>query len=373
MQAIENVIISPIKELLSGAEIGADLMLAICGVVGVVVMFLISLLIRNFSLTKAFTKKLLITTAYLQTEDEITEENVEGLNNNLKTMPESIQRGWGCFLEQKIGYPSDYILARDVLIDKKINGRNNAGKTFFGIASAIIVIFTIWLEYMISAGQSLTEAGLNDFTSNFELVGAIIAAFCVPLLIYIILNAVLRVLYNKQYKKLEKAFADFQNTLDAKVIIYEEEEDEFVSENIGEINAAIEEILANKLEQKELIEIVTAPKQEEKEAVDVEEAVEPVEEEVEQEIEEEKQPEEEIIQGAPVIPERTEEEKQQTLTGLIAIIDQAVYNDPEVTKQEIEELAVIIENERRHGLHSDPDKEILENCLRKLAEKHSSY
>ena len=71
-------------------------------------------------------------------------------------------------------------------------------------------------------------------------------------------------MYGKQYSKLEKAFSEFQNALDDKVLIYAEEEDEFVSENIGEINAAIEEIILDKLQNKQIVEIVTAPKIEEK-------------------------------------------------------------------------------------------------------------
>lgn len=371
MQAIENVLITPIKDLLSGSGLGVDILLAIVGVVAVAVVFLISLLIKNFSLTKAFTKKLMITTASLLKGDEITEENVEELNNSLKTMPEAVQRGWGCFLDQKIGYPSDYILARDVLTDKKFSGRNKTGKTFLGVFSALIIIITIWIEYLVSKGDSLSTVGLADFTSNFELVGAIIAAFCAPLLFYIIFNVILNAGYNNQYKKLEKAFSDFQNALDDKVIIYAEEEDEFVSENIGEINAAIEEILSNKLENKEIIEIVTAPKQEEKEIIEVETVEEPIEETTVEEIEE--IIEEEVEYEEPVFIERTEEEKKQRLEGLIAIIDQAVFHDPEISKQDIEELAIIIDNERNYGLHHEKDRDILEECLRKLAAKHSSF
>ena len=73
MQAFENVFLTPIKEFLSQTELGADLMLAIMGMVAMVVVFLISLLIMNVSHVKSFAKKLKEATAYLNDCDEITE------------------------------------------------------------------------------------------------------------------------------------------------------------------------------------------------------------------------------------------------------------------------------------------------------------
>lgn len=395
MQAFENVFLTPIKEFLSQTELGADLMLAIMGMVAMVVVFLISLLIMNVSHVKSFAKKLKEATAYLNDGDEITEENVEGFNEKLKAMPESVQRGWGAFLDQKVGYPSDYILARDVLTEKKYSGRSKAGKAFLAIAGALVVALVVWLEYLINKGGSLAQVGLSDFTSNFELVGAILAAFCAPWLVYTALKVTLNILYGKQYSKLEKAFSEFQNALDDKVLIYAEEEDEFVSENIGEINAAIEEIILDKLQNKQIVEIVTAPKIEEKEIVD--EPVETISNDLnaaEEELAQIKVDENDnnsadddnddgaikIIDNdegggegaAPSGSALTAEQKQARLEGLIAIIDMACYHDDKVTREQIEELAIILENERLYGEHKDRDKEILEECLRKLAQKYDS-
>ncbi len=370
MEAIENGIITPIKDFLSGSALGSDLTLAICGVAAVVVLFLFSLIFWSLSSTQSFRKKLVFTEEYLKNSDEITEENVEGLNKELQKMPEDMQKGWGCFLEQKVGYPSDYITKKDVLQDKKFSGSSKAGKTFFGISSAVVIILTIWLMYMVSSGKSLTQVGLSDFTSNFEVVVAIIAALCAPLLVYIVLAAVLNFLYRVQYRKLEENFSAFQNALDNKVIIYSEEEDEFVSENIGEINLAIEEILANKLEDKAIVEVVTAPgtvakkeepKQEEKE-------------ETKEEAEQVKEPEqkEEPKKEDTDTPEQTPQETQARLQNLIDIIDQAVYEDKNVTKQQIEELALIINNEMENSFRDEKDKEALKECLVKLVNKYDS-
>lgn len=360
MEAIENVIITPIKNILSQTGLATDLMLAICGVAVVFVFFLIALIFKGLSKTKAFTKKLAANTEFLIKSEEISEENVEGLHNNLKALPESVQKGWGCFLEQKYGYPSDYITSRDVLADKSYSGKNTAGKVFFRVFSAIAIILTIWLEFVINKGASLSTVGISDFTTNFQLVAAIIAVFCAPLLAYIIFNAVLSATYNKQYKNLEKQFSEFQNVLDSKVIIYAEEEDEFVSENIGEINAAIEEIIANKIDNKEIIEVVTVPQVEELEviisAIEPEQPV-PIEEVPAEEEEEEDTP----------------EQKQKRLEGLVEIIDMAVFKDKKVTKAEIEELAIIINNEKEYSHRDEKDKAILEECLIKLSNKYQSF
>ncbi len=386
MESIENIIVTPIKDLASQVGLGADLMLAIFGMALVVVLFALSLIFKGQSALKVFTKKLDSVTAFLQASDEITEENVEPFNAKLQTMPESVIRGWGFFLEQKVGYPSDYITSRDVLSDQKLNTKNRAGRTFFRIASAIVIISTIWCEYVIGKGASLATVGLSDFTADFTLVASIIAALCAPLLIYIILSAVLGVLYNKQYLKLESAFASFQNALDAKVIIYTEEEDEFITENIGEINAEIEEIISDKLDNKEIIEIVTAPKAEPEEIIEsveppapeeIEIAEEPIAESVPEEVAQEEAAVEEVAQEEEMtiaLEEDTLEaaqEREQRLAALITFIDTVVYEDPNITKEEVEQLALILHEEMQSPYRDSEDRAIIENSMYKLAARHA--
>ncbi len=378
MEAIENIIITPIKALASQTGLAADLLLAIFGIALVAILFAFSLIFKGQSALKIFAKKLDSATAFLQASEEITEENVEAFHNKLKTMPESIIRGWGFFLEQKIGYPSDYITSRDVLSDQKLGTKNRAGRTFFRIASALVIVLTIWFEYAVGKGASLASVGLADFTANFGLVASIIAVLCAPLLIYVILSAALGILYNKQYLMLENSFASFQNALDAKVIIYTEEEDEFVSENIGEINAEIEEIIADKLENTEIIEIVTAPTAEPEEIVEVAEeaeeepvaeveelAVEPVAEPVAQE-------EEPVVIAIEDTPEAAEE-REQRLSALIDIIDTAVYRDPNVTKEDIEELATILNEELQSPYRDADERSVIEDSMFKLAARHEFF
>lgn len=375
MEAIENIIVTPIKDLASQIGLAADLLLAIFGIALVAILFALSLIFKGQSALKSLAKKLDSATAFLQASEEITEENVEAFNNKLKTMPESIIRGWGFFLEQKVGYPSDYITSRDVLSDQKLNTKNRAGRTFFRIMSALVIVLTIWCEYIIGKGASLASIGLADFTSDFVLVASIIAVFCAPLLVYVILSAVLSVLYNKQYLKLENSFASFQNALDAKVIIYAEEEDEFVSENIGEINAEIEEIISDKLENKEIIEIVTAPKAEQEEIAEVigEEPAAEVEELVAEPVDESTAQEEEPV--AIVLEDTPEaaEEREQRLSALIEIIDTAVYRDPKVTREDIEELALILSEELRSPYRDDEDRAVIEDSMFKLAARHEIF
>ncbi|MDD4315767.1 MAG: hypothetical protein PHC84_01250 [Clostridia bacterium] len=374
MEAIENAIVTPIKELASQLGFAADLLLAAAGAALVIILFLLSLIFKGKSATRLFTKKLDGATAFLKASEEINEDNVEAFNNKLKSMPESVIRGWGFFLEQKVGYPSDYITSRDVLCDNKLSSKNRAGRTFLRITSVLVIVLTIWLEYVIGKGASLASVGLADFTADFGLVASIIAVFCAPLLIYIIFSAVLGALYNKQFKLLEASFAAFQNALDEKVIIYAEEEDEFVSENIGEINAEIEEIISDKLENKEIIEIVTAPKVEPEEIIEVAVPEEPVQQLPIFELAEEpvdSQPEAEEV--AVITLEDTAEEakvREQRLTELVYIIDTAVYNDASISREDIEELATIINKELQSPYRDADDLAVLENCMYKLAAKH---
>lgn len=392
MEAIENSIIIPIKDLITKSSLGVDITLAILGFVAIVFIFLISLLIILFSNMNSFRKKLIQAKDFLKKAEEITEDNVEDFNEHLKKMPESVERGWSCFLEQKLGYPSDYITKRDVLSDKKFDTKNTGGKIFYRIFSVIVIAIVIWLEVLIAGNDSLMSVGIEDFTSNFNLVGAILAAFFVPLIAFVIFNFVLNAIYNAQYKKLEKSFLLFQNIMDDKIVIYAEENDEFISENIDEINVAVEEIIANKLDEKEIIEIVTAPMIEDKQNIEMVEAEkEPEIQEVAVEdtfVEIEKQEEPEIIKEetyiAPVvIPEDIIEdynnigniEKGKERIPLNALVEtiNAAINDKQTQKNDLEQLALIVDRELNKGYANGKEQAVFVECLQKLAEKYQSF
>lgn len=450
MLFLERIFFEPIKTLLAKTGINSDLILASIGVLCVLAIYLLSLIIKKKNPTEKFNQQLLEATDFLVSGENITEENAEQLNDRIKLMPESVQKGWGCFLEQRNGYPSDFISLNDTIHDKKTNKKDRTGIVFLNFFSIIVIVFTIWMEYMLNKNASLSTLGLVDFTENFILIAAIIATFCAPLLAFVVFRILLNIGYNKQYKTLIQNFTQFQNVLDSKVLIYNgPEEEDFVSENRTQIDAAIAELMAKDAEEKRLIEIVTVkngvyiiPKIEliedkrpvedmgegdpinesvfevpigkeevsgemdgenstSAEPIGEEKVLEPIEEDgvleelideetVSEEMEEDastnvESPEEEKVlepTGDEEIPEEADvdnqvnepasEEKQRRLEGLIAIIDQAVFHDPNITPNQVEELAIMIESERLYGMHHERDKEILEECLKKLAEKHTS-
>ncbi len=374
MLDIERILLIPIRELLSATGVPSDLMLAIIGASCIIIMFLIALAIKGSSPQKKLHNKLLQATSLLKQEEIITEENVDELYSKIQDLPAPIQKGWGCFLEQRTGYPSDYIVASDLICHNKVTKRNRLGVVFFNLTSAIVITLTIWMEFLLNKGDSLMSVGVTDFTDNFVLVGAIIAAFCAPLLIFIFLKIVLTISYNKQHKKLEQSFSDFQNALDNTVIVYNGEEDEgFISENMEEINAAIKEIISKESSEKELITVATV-NQDANEMFKLEVTEEAQNDNI---IADETKNENIIADETKddyIIADETPaeiEEKQRRLEGLIGIIDQAVFYDPDITKDQVEELAIMIENERLYGKHHPRDREILEECLKKLADKHT--
>ncbi|MFA5450250.1 MAG: hypothetical protein WC292_07440, partial [Clostridia bacterium] len=217
--------------------------IAVGGIVLVVLAFLIALIAKGNGKSVKFRKYLDDTTEYIQTLGTIDEDNVGYFNARLPQMPFAVTKGWGNFLEQQTGYPSDYISEREVLGDRKANVKRAAGRGFFKFVSAVVILL----------GIALAAISCKDmFAANAEnitlIVLAVAGAVCGPLLVYIILLAILNAGYRSQLKKQSAAFHRFLDALDERVLLYREEEDEFVSENIEEINATIEEILANKLE-----------------------------------------------------------------------------------------------------------------------------
>jgi len=364
MDSIEKAIISPLKDIISKIPLEMALALAVAGAGLVIVLFLLSLVAVALSANKAFGRKLEKTTEFLRNGQPITEETVEPFNARLDTLSEPIKKGWGYFLEQRDGYPSDYITQRDAFEDRK---PARAGKVFFGILSAIAIALVVWLTVFIEKG-TLASVGLADFTENFELVGSILAAFFAPFIIYVILRFVLAGICSMQLKKVKRLFSEFQSALDEKVLIYDEEEDEFISENISAINAEIEEILASKLNKQEVIEIVTVPKMES----DIEE--EPV---VEAPVVEEAKPE---PAPAPEIPavevaaavveeehEETQEEKESTLIEIVYLVER-LSKDEEATREDLEQLTFVIASQLERPNRTPKDIELLESCLYYLAD-----
>jgi hypothetical protein len=196
------------------------------------------------------------------------------------------------------------------------------------------------------------------------IVLAVAGAICGPLLIYVIFLAVLNGAYTSQFKKMTASFRAFQDALDNSVMLFREEQDEFVSENIEEINATIEEILANKLDNKELIEIVTTPKIDESfEIPKVEAPVAPI-------------PAPPETKPAPVVTstevaasdiKNEDVRKGERLVQLVYIASKA-SKDPNITNDQLVELAELIYQAKNSNDYTSPDEQsIFDDCLEVLS------
>lgn len=355
-----------------GSNYSPALYIALAAVVLIFIGFIIALIIATCSKTKKFRKHIEETTAYVNQVGNIDEENIEGLNTHIQAMPGSVRKGWGNFLTQQTGYPSDYITEKDVVGDKKVNPAHKPGKVFFNVYSWIIILLGIGAA-VIGCKESL-NSNLEDITN---VCLAVLGALFGPLLFYVIFLAILGGCFNCQFKKFRAAFLAFQDALDNNVLLFADEQDDFVSENIEEINANIEEILANRLNNTEIVEIVTTPA---------------VEEPVEEEAPAEEAPVAEVVEEAPVATEpvveeapvaepapveevvaaeaepMTEEEKIGSRLVMLVTISANAGNDPKTTFEDVLELAELIGDAKTSPEYADDEIQgIFDDCLTILA------
>ncbi|MFA6866739.1 MAG: hypothetical protein WCR54_04395 [Clostridia bacterium] len=246
------------------------LQLAFAGTVILIILFLFALLLTLGSKMKSLTKKVFLVSKMIASEERIDENNVDILNQQFKSLPEEVNSGWSRFLEQRIGYPSDYMKEKNVLDESAYQANNKVGHTFFRIfgflAFALVAFFAV-----ICCAEDVTTLGLKDFVDNFTIIGGVISAVVFPILFYIIFNVILGGIYRKQRKHLILVYKSFQDNLDEKVVISASEEEEFVSDNLEDITKNIEEIIASRLNNKDIVEVITTPKVDEAEYVDLEE------------------------------------------------------------------------------------------------------
>ncbi len=348
----------------------------ILGILGIFVSFLIAIIVKNSGKAKKFKKQLDDATAYAEATGTIDEENVAGLNQKIQQMPESVSRGWGNFLEQQTGYPSDYITKGEVFENKNGNPNYLSG---WGVLN-FFAILTILLCWAVSA---LGHADiLLDYPAHLEKTAVVLGyilpvfgALLLPLFAYLIFYFIFAGCQKKTLKKLESSFSAFQDALDNNVIIFREANDEFIEENIEEINAAIEDILANKLGQNDILEIVTTPEIDEDLIIEETQEVPLVDEEpwVEEEpIKDEdwlSEPAEETTEEEAVeeVKEETAEERErrlgERLVQLVFLADQA-SKDPNITAEEMSELRAFLAATKDSGDYpSDAEQEIFESCL----------
>lgn len=327
------------------------------GSIVLLVLFFIALGIRSASKGNKFRKHLEDSAAFVNAGDTIDENNVEELNARIQSplMARAVAKGWGAFLDQQTGYPSDYISENEVFGDRKNNPDYKSGKGFFAFVGAVIVVLCALLA---AIGCIDTVRGIDVSTGAgaaavMEFILPVIGAIAVPLIVYVILLGILGILSNSLLKSTTAAFRSFQDALDTKVIIFRETQDEFITENIEEINAAIEDIIASKLGDSEILEIVTTPEIDEELAVPEEPA--PVAEEPAPE------PAPAPVEEAAAAEEPVQT-KEQLLLQLVYIAD-AASKDPDITADQLIELAEYLEQARANGDYNDEENEIFDACM----------
>ncbi len=376
LEKIKSFLLKDIDFLKLG-ELSPAVYLMAGGAILVLIAFFIALGIKGGSKVNKFRKHLDETTAYVNAGEDIDETNVDGLNARIQDarMPHAVAKGWGNFLDQQVGYPSDYIVEKDVIGDKK-SCNFKKGNAFFGIVSWIVILIVagltaiLHLDILQKADWSQAKSVADGLKFALPVIGMVV----VPIIVYIIFNAFLHLAGSNQYKKTVQSFRKFQDALDSKVIIFREPQDEFIAENIDEINSAIDEILANKLGDSEILEIVTPPTIPEEQAVEEvapapaeEPAAEPT---VEEEVAAEVAPQTPVAPAAPEEEPITEEARQSRFIGLISIVSRLLV-DPNATEEDVIELAVYLDSVKESGLYPEQEEqELLGDCLYVLAGFH---
>lgn len=351
-------------------DVSLDFKLALIGVVLVAIAFFIAWAISTGSKLNGLRKNVLSAIKQLNQVDRIDEGNVELVYNELKNLPEGVSKGWGNFMAQRNDYPSNFISKAECLGEKAYSGKNTAGKVFFAVVSAIVWAFIALATSFMCQDGDFAIAAFED-----TLVASILCAVLIPVALFVILWFVLVAIYSVQRKRLELNFSSFLDLLDEKVVIAPIEEEPYKEDDLDDVAKQVDELTDGRMDDEEE-EVITAPEPVEEESV--EEIEEPVEEEPEEEPESEEEPvEEEPVEEEPVEepveeePEAyvpmTREEEERYLSILNVVVDEAIA-DPNTSKEDLEEIAVLIATAKEEGFREEADQAILEECLYKLAD-----
>lgn len=399
-----NSFFNSVKDVLSQIAFipNDELKLAIIGGIVTIVFFLIAMLISAGSKINGLRKKLFKFITKIANMDKIDESNVDEVYAGMSSLPEPISKGWGRFLDQGIGYPSDYIVTRDC-IGGEYEGKRTAGKAVFVVLSIVLWAALAFVTAGVCAAD-LSRFGFADIVKNFGAVASILSVVLVPVAVFAVLLWALNVHYFKQRKRLELCFASLQDALDEKVVVKEREAKAYDSESLDDIAEKVKALTDGRMEDGETIEVTALPdgieeeKPEEPEETEEEKpapvddgigdieypseedeeetgttepvAEEPVVEETEPVIEEAAEPvveERDEKEAPPII--LTKEEEERYLSVLPVVVEQAIA-DPDTTKGDLEELAEMIENARVNNFDDPADQAILVDCLQKIADKY---
>ena len=353
--------IQAIKDVLTGflTEVSLDLKLAAIGAILVIVAFLLAWAISSGSKLNQLRKKILSAIRQLNQVDKIDEGNVELVYNELKNLPEGVSKGWSNFMAQRNDYPSNFINKNESLGGNAYAGRNTAGKVFFAVFSAVVWAVVAVLASLLCAEPEFAVAAFED-----TLVASILVAVLVPVLVFVIGWFVLVAIYSGQRKRVEMTFDSFLDLLDEKVVLAPVEEEPYKEDDLEEVAKQVDELTEGRMDAEEE-EVITAPEPIEEE-IEEEPAQEPAEEESAEEEPAEEPVEEPAEEPQEVVP-MTREEEERYLSILNVVVDDAIA-DPETTKEDLEEIAVLIATAKQEGFRDPEDQAILDECLYKLAD-----
>ncbi|MDR0751942.1 MAG: hypothetical protein LBF12_05095 [Christensenellaceae bacterium] len=228
-----------------GQTFGPAIYLCLAGIVAILIAYVISVFVSKGSNVAKLTKRISKVTNNIRGVDPIDENNINEFNKNFITLPESIKRGWSGFLSIQTKYPSDYILEKDIIEDPKENLTTSGFRSFFLGASLFIAI----LLGIVSLGVQIESYEWKFSLTNILFIVLQTLLVVVPLLFLTgLFSSSAGRIDNKQRKNLSDTIKSFLLALDNCLILFREERDEFSSENIEEIDAAIEKILAGRVD-----------------------------------------------------------------------------------------------------------------------------
>ena len=359
MKEIVNTVLNKLTELVPGVD--SAILLGICGGIVILVLFFIALAISAGCKITRYRKQLISSTKFLNDQEPVDENNVDKIYAEIAKHPERVQKGWQCFMDQRIGYPSDYITEKEVLSAREFSGKGAFAKVFLVLLGAVV-----WALVAVAGFMSVTVSSDNIMSAIVSLEFVII-----PIAVYIISILLLDIAFNRKIRRLQMGFMSFCEMLDSKVIVSDKDEREFVSDNLEEINKRVEELIASRIDNEEVIEVITAPKVEEiEESDEIEEEIASVQEPEEPYVEEE--PYEEVPQPR-IIAEMTADERENYFKLLINLVETAI-NDERCDDDDYAMIAAAINDESiSSGAVNDPeDMAIFEECFRMLAAKMSN-
>ncbi|MDR3185457.1 MAG: hypothetical protein LBU04_01405 [Christensenellaceae bacterium] len=233
------------KEAPNFLKVGELFMIAIyivcVSVLAIVLIFLIANIVSSFSKKRKLATLFNERAKNLIENEMVDDDNVALFNRSISNMPESVKRGWSGFLSCQTEYPSNYITEYDIVNDPTINFKKQEGKSFFHAFGFLVILLGLFLFTV-----QVKDLFISDISSIARAVITIIGGIFIPILVYVLISSALRKKALKQETKLVISIRNYLDALDNNVLLYREPWDEFSCENIEEVDAQIERILAGK-------------------------------------------------------------------------------------------------------------------------------